>query len=92
LHTGSHSAARIIQGHRKCKIFRKLEEKNLHNIEIFFFFFCTSCSHHPALLPHPTSILTKVLKMTPLSQVRNVVIFLLESVNYEIHIKYLKTF
>lgn len=45
-HTGSHSVAHIIQGHRKCKILGKLkEEKHLYNIKIFFFFFLTPPAH-----------------------------------------------
>lgn len=56
------------------------------------FFFLPPAHIIPPGFPTQTNILPKVLKMTQLSQVRNVLIFLLESVNYEIHIKGLKHF
>lgn len=57
------------------------------------FFFCTFHSHHPTRLPHPNTYTYKgCLKWLNSSQARNVVIFLLESVNYEIHIKRLEHF
>ena len=57
------------------------------------FFFCTLHSHHPTRLPHPNTYTYKgCLKWLNSSQARNVVIFLLASVNYEIHIKRLEHF
>lgn len=83
-------AARIIQGQGDCEIFGNLEEeKSLCTIKIFFL---PPAHIIPPGFPTQTNILPKVLKMTQLSQVRNVLIFLLESVNYEIHIKGLKHF
>lgn len=67
------------------------EEKILCNIKIFFFFVPPTHTFPPASPPKQIH-LQRVLKMTQRSQVRSAIVFLLESVNYEIYIKCLKHF